>query len=113
MGYLYTGKQLTVHVIDKPCTFTEFMQTTSGHKIHFSIFKISDHASVDNLIDSLEAGEKAKLTQVFETGNGQWLPGTTIQQGSDKAKQTLADLGWSGAGVNAFKEPVWVHLEKP
>jgi len=38
--------------------------------------------------------------------------GSTLVQGSEKAKATLKTWGWSGAGLDPTKAPIWVVVEQ-
>ncbi|KAK8236931.1 hypothetical protein HDK77DRAFT_449299 [Phyllosticta capitalensis] len=52
------------------------------------------------------------ITEVAEMGGNRWQKGTTVVFGSDMAKRTLAEMGWSDQRGDGISPPVWLVQHK-
>ena len=50
------------------------------------------------------------ITEMEELGNNRFTAGLTITRGSERAKMTLAELGWTQKRSDAA--PIWVLVKK-
>jgi hypothetical protein len=72
----------------------------------FHAYQLSSSRTAKELLAALDA---RKLTQIHEHGNGVFGKGIEILRGDEKAKLTLEQLGWKGAGA-ALQHPVFVAV---
>ena len=68
--------------------------------------------TMKDLIKGLGApeGDQHGITEMEELGNNRFTAGLTITQGSERAKKTLAELGWTQRRSEAA--PIWVLVKK-
>ena len=113
-GVLWTGKTCDIAVVDDSSISLDDLLSTSkpSDKLHFNVFKAQDNGTVTELIEALGGNEGSSLTQVWELGGGYWMKGTTMDHGSEKGKQKLAELGWTGAGVDKRNPMVILYFKK-
>ena len=68
--------------------------------------------TVKDLIKGLgaPAGDQNGVTEMEELGDSRFTAGLTITQGSDDAKKTLAEVGWSQRKSEAA--PIWLVVKR-
>ncbi len=68
--------------------------------------------TVKDLIKGLgaPAGDQNGVTEMKELGDARFTVGLTITQGSDNAKKTLAEVGWSQRRSEA--KPIWLVVKR-
>lgn len=117
-GRLYTGSPVHLHMIDgssvRMSELCAKRQRTcgGGKEFTFSVFVVQDNATLTQVLESLgPVGEAAKVTEIFELGDGAWRKGKGVKMGDEAADKTLAELGWVGSG-GFSREPVWLYLKK-
>lgn len=68
--------------------------------------------TVKDLIKGLgaPAGDQNGVTEMEELGDNRFTVGLTITQGSDNAKKTLAEVGWSQRRSEAA--PIWLVVKR-
>ena len=68
--------------------------------------------TVKDLIKRLgaPAGEQNGITEMEELGDDRFTAGVTITQGSEDAKKTLAEVGWTQMRSEAG--PIWIVVKK-
>ena len=112
VGYLYTGKPLSLHVVMAHSISLERLTDPDkpAKKFSFRTFTTMDNATVAELLTAMGGSDKASVTQVWEWG-GTWKKGSKLKIDAEKADVRLRDLGWSGAGGKK-KAPVWLYYVK-
>ena len=51
------------------------------------------------------------MTEVHEQGVGKWAKGTTVGYGEERAKSSLASMGWTSKRGEGLP-PVWLVVHK-
>ena len=95
---------------DRPC------EAPNGYypkKFNFSKCKIASATTVRDLIDQLGAppGEDLGITQMEPMGNDSWATVVSITRGSELARRTLAEMGWTQRRTEAA--PIWLCVKRP
>ena len=57
------------------------------------------------------AGDRNGISEMEELGDARFTVGSTIMQGSDDAKKTLAEIGWTQRKSEAA--PIWILVKRP
>jgi hypothetical protein len=104
-GYLFTGAHLTLHVITEYTPNQVLRAKEAGFP--FIAYTCAAQATVKSVIAAFKGAAGTSMTQLFEVGDGQFIKGTTIKTGDEKAKDTLEKLGWAGAGDKVIA-PIWI-----
>lgn len=78
----------------------------------FSKHKVPSMMTVKDLIKGLgaPAGDQNGVTEMEELGDNRFTVGLTITQGSDNAKKTLAEVGWSQR--RSEDAPIWLVVKR-
>lgn len=68
--------------------------------------------TVKDLIRGLgaPAGDGNGVTEMVELGDNRFTAGLTITQGSDDARKTLAETGWTQRSSEAA--PIWLAVKR-
>lgn len=68
--------------------------------------------TVKDLIKQLgaPAGEQNGITEMEELGDNRFTAGVTITRGSEDAKKTLAEMGWTQRRSEAA--PIWIVVKR-
>ena len=68
--------------------------------------------TVKDLIKGLGApeGDENGITEMEELGDARFTSGVTITQGSEDAKKTLAEVGWTQRRSAAA--PIWIVVKR-
>ena len=79
----------------------------------YSKYKVASVTTVGGLIDLLHAppGEDFGITQMEPMGNDSWATAVTITRGSEMARRTLAEMGWTQRRSEAA--PIWLCVKRP
>ncbi|KAI7548900.1 hypothetical protein KC331_g4130 [Hortaea werneckii] len=87
--------------------------------IHWPVRSIIERTRNHNTADETTTTEQQAaavcsgwaVTEVIEAGDNTFLKGTTVAYGSDKAKVSLASMGWNGKRGTSLP-PVWLTVHK-
>jgi hypothetical protein len=107
-GYLFTGVHLTLNVVTEYTPNQVLRAKAAGFP--FMTYTCAAQATVKSVIAAIKGAAGMSMTQLFEVGDGQFIKGTTIKKGEDRAGDTLEKLGWADAG-NKVKAPIWVVIQ--
>jgi hypothetical protein len=107
------GKYVCFHVLgSNGLPLNRILEGDHDGLINKRIHQFNENTSIEQVMDKLKAGRRGKMTHVHERGGGLFYKGTTFEQGGDKTKKTLKDMGWGGAGLEEKIEPIWVVVQK-
>jgi hypothetical protein len=107
------GKSVCFHALGKPNTPLEkILKGDHDGYVDVHIHQFNENSTVEHVMKKLGAGKGGMMTQVHEQGKGEFFQGTTFEQGDDKAKMKLSELGWSGAGLDDGVGPVYILIRK-
>ncbi|KAI6896819.1 hypothetical protein KC318_g10514 [Hortaea werneckii] len=87
--------------------------------IHWPVRSIIERTRNHNTADETTTTEQQAaavcsgwaVTEVIEAGDNTFLKGTTVAYGSEKAKVSLASMGWNGKRGTSLP-PVWLTVQK-
>ncbi|KAK5137153.1 hypothetical protein LTR08_000658 [Meristemomyces frigidus] len=114
-NYMFPTEHTQLHIFQRAAKVWE--DKYKGVELKVKIFKVDTQSSVKSVIErtlGVTDAEKCKgwaISEVLERGDGQWAKGSTIEYASDKAKGTLASMGWNARRGDALP-PVWVVVHK-
>lgn len=82
------------------------------HQFGFTKHKVPTMMTVKELIAGLgaPAGDGFGITEMEEMGDCRFTAGATITQGSEEAKKTLRDVGWTQRRSEAA--PIWIVVKR-
>lgn len=82
------------------------------HQFAFTAHKVPSMMTVKDLIKGLgaPAGDQNGITEMVELGDNRFASGVTIMQGSDDAKKTLAEVGWTQR--NSEAAAIWFVVKR-
>lgn len=111
---MFPREHTMLHVFNKAAPVWE--DKYKGQGLAFKMFKVATSFSVGAVVERVlkkepKGDEGWCLTEAIEVGDGQWVKGSSIKYGSDKAKGSLASMGW-GAKRGAGLSPVWLVVHK-
>ncbi|CAD6564718.1 MAG: hypothetical protein ASARMPREDX12_002394 [Alectoria sarmentosa] len=111
-SYITPSEHTTMHFVGdgtRPC------DAPNGYyprHFNFSKHKVPTMMTVKDLIKRLgaPAGEHNGITEMEELGDDRFTAGVTITQGSEDAKKTLAEMGWTQMKSEAG--PIWIVVKR-
>lgn len=113
---MYPPEHTKLHIFNKSSKVWEAKHAGKEH--NFKIFIASTQLTPAMVMENVlrKRGDEAQgwaLTEVMEAGNGCWVKGSTIEYGSERAKGSLASMGWTGKrGEKDGLPPVWCVVHK-
>jgi hypothetical protein len=89
--------------------------TQPGQSMNFTIYMVSCHVTVGELIYQLGLWEgqddKCGISECVELGDGQWAKGISVFKKDDNRKKTLEEMGWDEDRADQ-KQPVWLCMHQ-
>ncbi|KAI7164815.1 hypothetical protein KC349_g492 [Hortaea werneckii] len=125
-NFWFAAEFTQLHIFNKGVRIWE--ERWRGDRKAFKAFTVDIHWPVRSIIErtrnhntAVDNDETATtaaavcsgwaVTEVIEVGDNTFLKGTTVAYGSDKAKVSLASMGWNGKRGKALP-PVWLTVHK-
>lgn len=111
-SYITPSEHTTIHFVGdgtRPC---DAPNGYHPHRFAFTKHKVPTTMTVKDLIKRLgaPAGDQNGITEMEELGNNRFTAGITITQGSEDAKKTLAETGWTQRRSEAA--PIWFVVKR-
>lgn len=111
-SYIAPSEHATIHFVGDGARPCDAPNGYYPHEFNFSKHKAPTMMTVKDLIKGLGApeGDEYGITEMEEQGNNRFTAGVTITQGSDDAKKTLAEQGWTQRRGEAA--PIWILVKR-
>ena len=111
-SYIAPREHATIHFLGdgtRPCDAPDGYYP---HQFTFTRHKVPTVMSVKDLIQGLgaPAGDRIGITEMEEVGDARFTAGITITQGSDDARKSLAEVGWTQRRSEAA--PIWILVKR-
>jgi hypothetical protein len=104
--YIFPEHHAQVNVI-RPSLDNRFVLDAENDNFTFTPFQVPTAIQITEFMRQIGAGKA--FTEALEQGNGVWRAGPVIKK-EDVKKDSLASLGWNGAGFST-RPPIWIVLE--
>lgn len=113
-NYMFPPQHTILHIFNKASPIWE--PKYAGQGLAFKMFKVATSFTVGQVIERVikkdaEGCVGWSVTEVVECGEGVWKKGSSVGYGTDKAKGSLAGMGW-GVKRGAVLPPVWLVVTK-
>ncbi|KAI7340635.1 hypothetical protein KC315_g571 [Hortaea werneckii] len=124
-NFWFAAEFTRLHIFNKGVRIWE--EKWRGDRKAFKAFTVDIHWPVRSIIERTRNHNNAEtttteqqaaavcsgwaVTEVIEAGDNTFLKGTTVAYGSDKAKVSLASMGWNGKRGKSLP-PVWLTVHK-
>lgn len=111
-SYITPADDTTICFVNNGVRPCDWPNGECTQKFGFSKHKVPCSMTVRELIKQLGCpdGETKGLTEVRESGSGQWLALDSFTQGGEASKQTLAQVGWTKE--RGEMNPVWLAVKR-
>ncbi|KAI7488234.1 hypothetical protein KC351_g2142 [Hortaea werneckii] len=122
-NFWFAAEFTQLHIFNKGVKIWE--DRWRGDRKAFKAFTVDIHWPVRTIIERTRNQTNAEttaeqqaaacsgwaVTEVIEVGDNTFFKGTTVAYGSDKAKVSLASMGWNGRRGKSLP-PVWLTVHK-
>ncbi|KAI6824443.1 hypothetical protein KC332_g8892 [Hortaea werneckii] len=122
-NFWFAAEFTQLHIFNKGVKIWE--ERWRGDRKAFKAFTVDIHWPVRSIIERTRYHNNAEttteqqaaacngwaVTEVIEVGDNTFFKGTTVAYGSDKAKVSLASMGWNGKRGKSLP-PVWLTVHK-
>ncbi|KAI7221877.1 hypothetical protein KC333_g1466 [Hortaea werneckii] len=122
-NFWFAAEFTQLHIFNKGVRIWE--EKWRGDRKAFKAFTVDIHWPVRSIIERTRNHNNAEttteqqaavcsgwaVTEVIEAGDNTFLKGTTVAYGSEKAKVSLASMGWNGKRGKSLP-PVWLTVHK-
>ncbi|KAI7226547.1 hypothetical protein KC343_g7916 [Hortaea werneckii] len=124
-NFWFAAEFTKLHIFNKGVKIWE--ERWRGDRKAFKAFTVDIHWPVRSIIERTRNQNHAEttaeqqqaasackgwaVTEVIEVGDNTFFKGTTVAYGSDKAKVSLASMGWNGKRGKSLP-PVWLTVHK-
>lgn len=111
-SYITPSEHTTIHFVGdgtRPC---DAPNGYHPHQLRFTKHRVPSMMTVKDLVKGLgaPAGDQNGITEMMELGDNRFTAGITITQGSEDAKKTLAETGWTQRRSEIA--PIWIVVKR-
>lgn len=111
-SYIAPSEHTTIHFVSdgsRPCDAPDGYYP---HRFDFTKHKVPSMMSVQDLIKGLgaPAGDENGITEMVEMADFRFAVRVNVTQGSEDAKKTLREMGWTQRRSEAA--PIWIVVKR-
>lgn len=111
-SYITPREHATIHFLGEGTRPCDAPDGYYPYQFKFTRHKVPTLMTVEELIKGLgaPAGDRNGISEMEELGDARFTVGLTITQGSEDARKTVAELGWTQRRSEAA--PIWILVKR-